>query len=111
MIHMQYISPGDEATVKGVPDITYIWNRPPYSRFVWDGAALKPIGGGSVALTNAEFAALVAADGLQLGIIYRVGTPEVWYRATGVDTYTPVSAGADYVDVSVPGADDYTIEV
>ena len=71
----------------------------------------ETVGAGSIALTDSEFAALVAADGLQLGIIYRVGTPEVWYRATGVDTYTPVSAGADYVDVPVPGADDYTIEV
>lgn len=68
------------------------------------------LGGGSVALTDAEFAALVAADGLQLGIIYRVGTPEVWYRATGVDTYTLASWG-DSIEVSVPGATNNLIEV
>ena len=61
-------------------------------------------------MTDAEFAILVAGSGLTLGTIYRVGTPEVWYRATGVDTYAPASWG-DSIDVSVPGATGNTVEV
>ena len=61
-------------------------------------------------MTDAEFAILVAGSGLTLGTIYRVGTPEVWYRATGAGTYVPASWG-DSIDVSVPGATGNTVEI
>lgn len=38
-------------------------------------------------LTDAEFAILVAGSGLTTGVIYKVGTPEVWYQATSASGY------------------------
>ena len=55
----------------------------------------------SKVVTAEAFAAFVAASALITGAIYRVGTPEVWYRATGATTYEAL--GADPGDISTPG--------
>ena len=64
----------------------------------------------SKVVTAEAFAAFVAASALITGAIYRVGTPEVWYRATGADSYALASWG-DSIDVSVPGATGNILEV
>jgi hypothetical protein len=48
----------------------------------------------AVVATAASFAAAVAASSLVVGAIYRVGTPEVWYRAVTPSTYLSLDAGS-----------------
>lgn len=81
---------------------------------VWDTKSTAPGGGPGdaigIAMAETTFSALVAAAGLVNGVVYRVGTPEVWYRATGVNSYALASWG-DSIDVSVPAATGNLLEV
>lgn len=47
-----------------------------------------------IVATRADFDALVSASGLDIGKVYRVGTPEVWYRATSAVTFVDTTVGA-----------------
>lgn len=62
-------------------------------------------------MTASEFPILAAAGGLTKGVIYKVGTPEVWYRATSSSEYTYASQGGDLVTVQVAGSGVATIGV
>lgn len=96
MTHMQYIRPGDELILKGgTPDITYVWNQPPYSRFVWNGTALEALGtvsgGGSsyigAVASQAAMTALSAVVGSEC-LRTDVGTGGTRYELTALPATT-----------------------
>lgn len=103
MTHMQYIRPGDELILKGTPDITYVWNQPPYSRFVWNGTALEALGtgsGGSLVVRSDTVTgnALITNAPAKVFAITRISGTGTYSLHNGVTTAAPIPTGWDSID-------------
>ena len=55
-------------------------------------------GNSGVTLSYSEFIALVGSNSLVVGTLYKVGTPEVWYRAVSSNSYSMIASPLSVAD-------------
>lgn len=90
------ISPAQIIAGGGQQDSDYVLDRPPFTRYVWNGSDFAMIGAPDATHTAAELTALAAAGGLTPYATYVASDTGVWYRATDASTLVVQTSTTDF---------------
>lgn len=83
-----HISPAQLQAGGGQQDVDYVLDRPPYTRYIWNGSAYQAASGPITRYTSTQLTALAAAGGLTPGARYIESDTGVERRAPSASTLT-----------------------